>query len=57
MKTIRVCIYREYEVDVSHLDPEFVNINDFAKDEAYRMFEDDFVNAEILPCDFNTAIV
>lgn len=57
MKIITVCVYREYEIDVSHLDSEFVNLNDFAKDEAYRMFEDDFINSEILPCDFNTAIV
>ena len=57
MKIIKVCVYREYEVDVSHLDPEFVNINDFAEDEAYRIFEDDFINGELLPCDFNATII
>lgn len=50
---MKVIVYREYEVDTDHLDPSMVKIKEFAEEEAYRMFEDDFINGDILPCDFN----
>ncbi len=56
-KYITVSVYREYEVDVSHLDPEHVRINEFAKDEALRMFTQDHIDGILEPCDFNTVIV
>ena len=56
-KYITVSVYREYEVDVSHLDPNQVRISDFAEEEAFRMFEQEYVDGDIIPCDFNTVIV
>ena len=56
-KYITVCVYREYEVEVSHLDPEHVRVEEFAKDEAFRMFEQEYIDGDILPCDFNTVTV
>ena len=56
-KYITVSVYREYEVDVSHLDPEHVRVEEFAKDEAMRMFEQDHIDGILAPCDFNTVIV
>ena len=46
---MRVIVYREYEVDET--DP------DVAEEVAYDMFERAWVDGEIIPCDFNTAIV
>jgi hypothetical protein len=54
---MKVVIAIEYDVDVSDLDPRFVDVEGFAEDEAYRIFEDDFVNGHLLPCDFSTAVV
>ena len=49
---MKVRCYIDYEVDVSDLDPEFVDINGFAIDEALRMLSDkacpDLFEAEIL---------
>ena len=56
-KYITVSVYREYEVDVSHLDPSQVRISEFAKEEAMRMFEQDYIDGIIAPCDFNTTIL
>lgn len=53
---MKVKISIEYDIDVSHLDPKFVDIEDFAKEEAYRMFCEDYQNGEILPCDFATIV-
>jgi hypothetical protein len=52
-----VIVYREYEVDTDHLDPSMVKIRSFAEDEAYRMLEDEFINGDLLPCDFNVMAV
>ena len=54
---MKVIVYREYEVDTDHLDPAFVKIKEFAQEEAYRMFEDDFISGDILPCDFETVVI
>ena len=56
-KYITVSVYREYDVDVSHLDPSQVRISDFAKEEAKRMFEQDLIDGILEPIDFNTVIV
>ena len=49
---MKVRCYIDYEVDVSDLDPEFVDIKGFAVDEALRMLSDeacpDLFEAEIL---------
>ena len=50
---MKVIVYREYEVDTDHIDPKHVRLKDFAEDEAYRMLEDEFVNGDLFPCDFN----
>ena len=54
---MKVIVYREYEVDTDHLDPSMVKIKDFAEDEAYRMFVDEFINGDLLPCDFNVMAI
>ena len=56
-KYITVSVYREYEVDVSHLDPEFVKIEEFAKGEALRMHQQDMVDCILLGSDYNVVIV
>ena len=56
-KYITVSVYREYEVDVSHLDPEHIRVEEFAKDEALRMFEQDLIDGILDPIDFNAVIV
>jgi hypothetical protein len=40
----------EYEIDVDGLDEEFVDIEEFAKEEAKRMFEEDYVCGDICDC-------
>ena len=49
---MKVVIAIEYDIDVTDLDPRFVDVKGFAEDEAYRIFTDDFINGELLPCDF-----
>ena len=56
-KYITVSVYREYDIDVSHLDPSQVRISDFAEEEAMRMFEQDHIDGILAPCDFNAVIV
>ena len=56
-KFITVSVYREYEVDVSHLDSEFVKIEEFVKDEALRMHQQDMVDGILLGDDYNAVIV
>ena len=55
--TVRVIVYKEYEVDVSDFLPGCVRIKDFVKEEASRMFADDFINGDICPEDMEIAIV
>jgi hypothetical protein len=54
---MKVIVYREYEVDTDHLDPSMVKIKSFVEDEAYRMLVDDFINGDLLPCDFNVVAI
>lgn len=46
---MRVIVYREYEVNET--DP------DVAEEVAYDMFVNDWIDGDLLPRDFNTAIV
>jgi hypothetical protein len=50
---MRVIVSLEYDVDVEDLDPVFVDIEGFAKDEAKRMFEDDLKNNAFETEDFD----
>lgn len=54
---MKVIVYREYEVDTDFSAPAFINVKEIAQEEAYRMFEKDFINGDILPCDFETFVV
>ncbi len=54
---MKVIVYREYEVNTDHLDPSMVKIRSFAEDEAYRMFVDEIINGDLLPCDFNVMAI
>lgn len=38
---MKVRCYIDYDVDVSHLDPKFVDVEGFAVDEALRMLSDE----------------
>ena len=46
-----------YEVDVDHLDPKSVKIEEFVYDEAYRMLHDDMTNFGLCAEDFDAKIV
>jgi hypothetical protein len=50
---MRVIVSLEYDVDVEDLDPKFVDIEGFAKDEAKRMLEDDLKNNAFEAEDFD----
>lgn len=53
---MKVIVSLEYEVDIEGLDPKFVDIEGFAKDEAKRMFEDDLKNKAFEAEDFDYVI-
>lgn len=53
---MRVIVNLEYEVDIEGLDPEFIDIEGFAKDEAKRMLEDDLKNQAFEAEDFDYII-
>jgi hypothetical protein len=53
---MRVIVSLEYDVDVEDLDPVFVDIKGFAKDEAKRMFEDDLKNNAFEAEDFDYTV-
>ena len=53
---MRVIVSLEYDVDVEDLDPIFIDIEGFAKDEAKRMFEDDLKNNTFEAEDFDYTI-
>jgi hypothetical protein len=50
---MRVIVSLEYDVDIEGLDPKFVDIEGFAKNEAKRMLEDDIINGLVTPDDFD----
>jgi hypothetical protein len=53
---MRVIVSLEYDVDIKGLDPKFVDIEGFVKDEAKRMFEDDLKNKAVEAEDFEYMI-
>lgn len=53
---MRVIVSLEYDIDIEGLDPKFVDIEGFAKDEAKRMFEDDLKNEAFEAEDFDYTI-
>lgn len=40
----------EYDIDVDGLDEEFVDIEEFAKEEAKQMFKVDYIRGDICDC-------
>lgn len=53
--TVHVTYETELEIDVDNLDPMFVDIEGFAKDEAARMIQDDIDTGSLFAecMDFN----
>lgn len=46
-KKVKVTVEAEYEVDINDLDPKYVNIEGFIRDEATRMFKDDIEHNQL----------
>lgn len=55
--TVKVKYETEVEIDVTDLSPEFVDIEGFAYEEAYRMIEDDLEHGYISANDMEFEII